>query len=114
MRIRTATPCAAAKAEAELATLLPERIADGDSWHVISHGNIDALSYLHHLLCKPFAGLRRRRHLVHRAPGPDRDRRLARRRPHRPARSYRRNLRNQYGDEYEMVLRMHEQPTWTS
>ncbi len=39
-----------AKAEADLAELLPPMIADGESWHVISHGNIDALSYLRHLV----------------------------------------------------------------
>lgn len=39
-----------AKAEADLADMLPARFAAGDSWHVISHGNIDALSYLRHAL----------------------------------------------------------------
>lgn len=39
-----------AKAEADLAELLPPKFAPGDSWHVISHGNIDALSYLRHAL----------------------------------------------------------------
>lgn len=39
-----------AKAEAQLASLLPARIDDGDSWHVISHGDIDSLSYLTHAL----------------------------------------------------------------
>jgi hypothetical protein len=39
-----------AKGEAALATLLPERLADGDSYHVISSGDVDALSYLAHLL----------------------------------------------------------------
>lgn len=39
-----------AKGEASLAELLPARLADGESWHVISHGDIDALSYLAHAL----------------------------------------------------------------
>lgn len=39
-----------AKAESDLAGLLPARFATGESWHVISHGNIDALSYLRHAL----------------------------------------------------------------
>lgn len=39
-----------AAAEAELAQLLPARIAPGDCWHVISQGDVDALSYLSHVL----------------------------------------------------------------
>lgn len=39
-----------AKAEATLAEILPTRFDDGDTWHVISHGDIDALSYLRHAL----------------------------------------------------------------
>lgn len=39
-----------AKSEAHLADILPARFADGDSWHVISHGDIDSLSYLAHAL----------------------------------------------------------------
>ena len=39
-----------AKAEAQLAEILPPRFESGDSWHVISHGDIDALSYLTHAL----------------------------------------------------------------
>lgn len=39
-----------AKAEAHLAEILPARFAPGESWHVISHGDIDALSYLRHAL----------------------------------------------------------------
>ena len=39
-----------AKAEATLASILPPLIAPGDSWHVISHGDIDALSYLRHAI----------------------------------------------------------------
>lgn len=39
-----------AKAEATLAEILPARVADSESWHVISHGDIDSLSYLSHAL----------------------------------------------------------------
>jgi len=39
-----------AKGEKALADILPERIAEGESWHVISHGDVDALSYLAHAL----------------------------------------------------------------
>ena len=39
-----------ANAEATLAEILPARIADGDSWHVASRGDIDSLSYLRHIL----------------------------------------------------------------
>lgn len=39
-----------AKAERTLADILPARFEHGDSWHVISHGDIDALSYLRHAL----------------------------------------------------------------
>lgn len=99
-----------AKAEAELATLLPERIADGDSWHVISHGNIDALSYLRHLL-KPtyfdYVGVSTwciaRQDLTEISAWLD-----AGRIDHFAL--YAGEIfRNQYGDEYEMVLRMREQ-----
>lgn len=37
-----------ANAEKTLAEILPARIEPGDSWHVISRGDIDALSYLRH------------------------------------------------------------------
>jgi hypothetical protein len=40
-----------AKSEAHLAEILPPIIEDGSSYHVISHGDIDALSYLAHALC---------------------------------------------------------------
>ena len=33
-----------------MAEILPARFEKGDSWHVISHGDIDALSYLIHAL----------------------------------------------------------------
>jgi hypothetical protein len=39
-----------AKAEATLAETLPKRFDESDTWHVISHGDIDALSYLRHAL----------------------------------------------------------------
>lgn len=39
-----------AKAEAVLAEILPATLEDGESLHVISHGDIDSLSYLRHLL----------------------------------------------------------------
>ncbi len=39
-----------ATAEAYLADILPARFADGESWHVISRGDIDSLSYLRHVL----------------------------------------------------------------
>jgi hypothetical protein len=38
-----------AQSEAVLKEILPNRIEDGESWHVISHGDIDSLSYLLHL-----------------------------------------------------------------
>lgn len=39
-----------ANAEATLAEILPAKIAPGESWHVISRGDIDSLSYLRHIL----------------------------------------------------------------
>ena len=39
-----------ATAEATLAELLPATYAPGDSWHVISRGDIDSLSYVRHVL----------------------------------------------------------------
>lgn len=39
-----------AKSEATLAEILPATFAPGDSWHVMSHGDIDALSYLAHAI----------------------------------------------------------------
>jgi len=39
-----------ANAEATLAEILPARVANGDSWHVASRGDIDSLSYLRHIL----------------------------------------------------------------
>lgn len=37
-------------AEQHLASILPATFTPGESWHVISHGDIDALSYLRHAL----------------------------------------------------------------
>lgn len=39
-----------ANSEGVLAEILPATIADGESWHVISHGDIDSLSYLAHFI----------------------------------------------------------------
>lgn len=39
-----------ANAEATLAEILPVRIEPGDSWHVMSRGDIDSLSYVRHIL----------------------------------------------------------------
>ena len=39
-----------ANAESTLAEILPARFADGESWHVASRGDIDALSYVRHIL----------------------------------------------------------------
>lgn len=38
------------KNDAELARLLPTTIGTGDSWHVLSTGDIDVLSFMRHLL----------------------------------------------------------------
>lgn len=98
-----------AKAEAELATLLPERIADGDSWHVISHGNIDALSYLRHLI-KPtffdYVGVST--WCIARQDLQEITGWLDAGKIDQFALYAGEIFRNQYGDEYEMVLRMRE------
>lgn len=39
-----------ANAEATLADILPARFEPGDSWHVVSRGDIDSLSYVRHIL----------------------------------------------------------------
>lgn len=39
-----------ATAEATLAEILPARFQPGESWHVMSRGDIDSLSYLRHVL----------------------------------------------------------------
>jgi hypothetical protein len=98
-----------AKAEAELATLLPERIEDGDSWHVISHGNIDALSYLRHLV-KPtyfdYVGVST--WCIARPDLQEITGWLDAGKIDQFALYAGEIFRNQYGDEYEMVLRMRE------
>lgn len=98
-----------AKAEAELATLLPERIEDGDSWHVISHGNIDALSYLRHLI-KPayfdYVGVST--WCIARPDLQEITGWLDAGKVDQFALYAGEIFRNQYGDEYEMVLRMRE------
>lgn len=98
-----------AKAEVELASLLPPRIADGDSWHVISHGNIDALSYLRHLIQPTYfdyVGISTwciaRQDLLEISGWLDAGR------IDRFSLYAGEIFRNQYGDEYEMVLRMRE------
>lgn len=50
--VRTRNRHAVRRANAEklLSEILPARIDAGDSWHVISRGDIDALSYLRHAL----------------------------------------------------------------
>lgn len=39
-----------ASSEAVLARILPEEIAEGDAWHVLSSGDVDSLSFLAHVL----------------------------------------------------------------
>ncbi len=39
-----------ANAEATLADILPAKFEDGESWHVLSRGDIDSLSYLRHIV----------------------------------------------------------------
>lgn len=39
-----------AKSEAVLREVLPSRIEPGDSWHVVSHGDVDSLSFLAHAI----------------------------------------------------------------
>lgn len=49
-RTRSRRHARRATSEARLAEILPAEIEDGDAWHVLSQGDIDALSYLQHLL----------------------------------------------------------------
>lgn len=98
-----------AKAEAELAALLPPRIVNGDAWHVISHGNIDALSYLRHLLQDTyfdFVGVST--WCIARPDLEEISAWLDAGRIDRFALYAGEIFRNQYGDEYEMVMRMRE------
>jgi len=39
-----------AKSEAVLADVLPESFSDGESWHVLSGGDVDSLSYAMHIV----------------------------------------------------------------
>lgn len=49
-RTRSRRMARRASSEAKLAEILPPTIDDGDAWHVLSAGDVDALSYLAHLL----------------------------------------------------------------
>lgn len=49
-RTRSRRMARRASSEAKLADILPATIEDGDAWHVLSAGDVDALSYLSHLL----------------------------------------------------------------
>lgn len=49
-RTRARVHARRAAGENRLAEVLPADIPDGDAWHVISSGDVDALSYLAHLL----------------------------------------------------------------
>lgn len=49
-RTRSRIAVRSASSEAVLASLLPDFIEDGDSWHVISGGDIDSLSFAAHLI----------------------------------------------------------------
>jgi len=49
-KARTRHEIRRANAEAHLADILPRRFEYGDSWHVVSRGDIDSLSYLRHAL----------------------------------------------------------------
>lgn len=49
-RTRSITRARRAKSEATLSQILPHDIADGESWHVVTAGDVDALSYLAHVL----------------------------------------------------------------
>ncbi len=98
-----------ARAEAELATLLPPRIADGDSWHVASHGNIDALSYLRHLIAPTyFDYVAISTWCIARQDLQEITGWLDAGRIDHLSLFAGEIFRNQYGDEYEMVLRMCE------
>lgn len=57
-RTRSRIEARRASSEDELSAILPARIEEGDSWHVISGGNIDAISYPAHILARePFESL---------------------------------------------------------
>lgn len=50
IRVRSRIAARRAKSEAHLATILPPTIQSGDSWHVLTSGDIDSLSFLAHIL----------------------------------------------------------------
>lgn len=50
MRTRSRHQMRRAKSEKVLAELLPRVIEPGETWHVISHGDVDSLSYLAHVI----------------------------------------------------------------
>ncbi len=55
VRTRSRISVRRAKSEAQLRELLPPFIEDGDTWHVISGGDVDSLSFLQHLMaCEPW------------------------------------------------------------
>lgn len=55
VRTRSRISMRRAKSQAMLRNLLPPFIEDGDSWHVISSGDVDSLSFLQHLMaCEPW------------------------------------------------------------
>lgn len=99
-----------ARSEAELAELLPAVIADGDSWHVASHGNIDALSYLRHLLngVSHFDYVGMSTWCIARQDLSEISTWLDAGRIGEYSLFAGEIFRSQYGDEYEMVLRMME------
>jgi len=49
-RTRLRTQARRARSESALSEILPAIIDDGDSWHVISSGDVDSLSYLAHIV----------------------------------------------------------------
>ena len=55
VRTRSRISVRRAKSESQLRELLPPFIDDGESWHVISSGDVDSLSFLQHLMaCEPW------------------------------------------------------------
>jgi hypothetical protein len=50
LKTKTRVQARRASSQAVLAELLPEKFSEGESWHVISGGDIDSLSYLEHVL----------------------------------------------------------------
>ncbi len=50
VRTRNRISLRRAKSEAKLRELLPPFIENGDTWHVISSGDVDSLSFLQHLM----------------------------------------------------------------